>query len=223
MPEAKIMISNSDLNGKVRVFLVDDHPVVREGISRLLELDERVQVVGEADNAEEALGRVMLTSANVVLMDIKLPGMDGIEATRRLTERNPDLRVVILSSFGDSYLTPCMEAGASGYILKTATQSEMVSAVIRAAAGQTPIDPALAKMLLNRPGRQTHQRQRQGLSDRQKEIIKLIAEGVTSKDIALRLYVSDATLTRELRRVFDFLGVADRAHAVAEAYRQQML
>ena len=208
---------------KVRVFLVDDHPVVREGIRRLLELDERLQVVGEAENAEDALGQVALTSPTVVLMDIKLPGMDGIEATQRLTSQNPDLRVVILSSFGDRYLTPCIAAGACGYILKTATQPEMVSAVIRAAGGQSPIDPALAKMLFNRPSHQTRHQQRPGLSDRQQEILRLIGQGVTSKDIAVRLYVSEATLTRELRRVFDALGVADRAHAVAEAYRQQLL
>ena len=220
---SKKFFRNGELMDKVRVFLVDDHPVVREGIRRLLDLDERVQVVGEADNAEEALGQVASTSAKVVLMDIKLPGMDGIEATERLMAQDPNLRVVILSSFGDRYLTPCIEAGACGYILKTATQPEMVSAVVRAAGGQSPIDPALAQMLFNLPGRQTQHQQRPGLSDRQQEILKLVAQGVTSKAIAVRLYVSDATLTRELRRVFDFLGVSDRAHAVAEAYRQQLL
>ena len=219
----EIIHSNGDPMCKVRVFLVDDHPVVREGIRRLIELDERVQVVGEVENAEEALGQVASTSAKVVLMDIKLPGMDGVEATRRLTAQDPELRVVILSSFGDSYLTPCIEAGACGYILKTATQPEMVSAVIRAAGGQSPIDPALARVLFNRPGRQTQHRQHPRLPDRQQEILRLISQGVTSKDIAVRLYVSEATLTRELRRVFDFLEVADRAHAVAEAYRQQLL
>ena len=134
---------------KVRVYLVDDHPVIREGIRRLLELDERIQVVGDADNGEEAVSQVVATSAEVVLMDVQLPGMDGVETTKQLTDRHPDLRVVILSSFGDRYLAPSIEAGACGYILKTATLPEMISAVLRAADGQSPINPRLTRMLFS--------------------------------------------------------------------------
>ena len=208
---------------KVQVFLVDDHPVVREGIRRLLEMDERLQIVGEAANATEALGLVTSTLAKVVLMDIRMPGMDGIEATRRLTAQDPELRVIILSSFGERYLIPCIEAGACGYILKTATQPEMVSAVIRAADGQSPIDPALAKILFDRPGRHSDRSGSLLLSKRQLEILGMVADGVTSKRIAAKLSVSDATLTRELRRIFDFLDVDDRAHAISEAYRRNLL
>ena len=208
---------------KVPVFLVDDHPVVREGIRRLLEMDERVQVVGEAADAAEALDLVPSTSAKVVLMDVRLPGMDGIEATRWLKALDPELRVIILSSFGERYLIPCIEAGTCGYILKTATQPEMVSAIIRAAEGQSPIDPALAKLLFNRPGQTSRGSAGPGLSHRHQEILRMVADGVPSKGIAARLSVSDATLTRDLRRVFDLLGVDDRAHAIAEAYRRNLL
>ena len=207
----------------VRVFLVDDHPVVREGIRRLLELDDRIQVVGETDNAEEALAQVAITSPKVVLMDIRLPGMDGVEATERLTAQFPCLRVLILSSFEDRYVTNSIRAGACGYILKTATQPEMVSAVLRAADGQIPIDPKLTSMLLERSGNQSKKSKRPVLSGRQLEILRLIANGVPSRAIASALSVSDATLTRDLRRVFDLPGVDDRTHAIAEAYRQLLL
>ena len=208
---------------KVRVYLVDDHPVIREGIRRLLELDERIQVVGDTDNGEEAVSQVVATSAEVVLMDVQLPGMDGVETTKQLTDRHPDLRVVILSSFGDRYLAQSMEAGACGYILKTATLPEMISAVLRAADGQSPIDPRLTRMLFSGNAGQSKKVKRQGLSSRQQEILRLIAEGVPSKEIAARLSMSDATLTRELRRSFDILGVDDRAHAIAQAYKEELL
>ena len=151
----------------VSVYLVDDHPVVREGIRRLLELDERIRVVGDADNGEEALIQVAATSAEVVLMDVKLPGMDGVEVTRRLTALQPDLRVVILSSFGDQYLNRSIEAGACDYILKTATLPEMVSAVLRAADGQSPIDPRLTRMLFSGRVADSKKVKRRGLSGRQ--------------------------------------------------------
>ena len=131
----------------VEVFLVDDHPMVREGIRRFLEMDDQIRVVGEAESAEEAIVEVTATSPKVVLMDISLPGMNGIEATKRLMLQNPGLRVIILSAFEDQYLMASREAGACGYILKTATQPEMVSAVLRAAAGQSPIDPKLTGIL----------------------------------------------------------------------------
>jgi len=179
---------------KCRSSWLTNHPVVREGIRRLLEMDERVQVVGEAANAAEALSLVPSTSAKVVLMDVRLPGMDGIEAKRRLKVLDPELRVIILSSFGERYLIPCIEAGACGYILKTATQPEMASVVIRAADGQSPIDPALAKLLFNRAGQTSRRSGGPGLSQRQQEILRMVAGGVASKGIAARLSVSDARI-----------------------------
>lgn len=205
---------------KVRVFLVDDHPVVREGIRRLLSMEERIQVVGQAESGEQALEQIAKASVKVVLMDVMLPGMDGIEATERLTAQDPELRVVILSSFGDRYLARSIEAGACGYMLKTATQSEMISAVLRAADGQSPIDPKLTRLFWNGHPRRVR---RPRLSGRQRQLLQLIADGVPSRQIAETLSVSGATLTRELRRIFDLLGVEDRAHAIAEAYREKLL
>ena len=208
---------------KTRVFLVDDHPVVRAGMRQLLELDERVSVVGEAGSGEEALEQFNGCPADVVLMDIRLPGMDGIEATRQLRARHPDLKIMILSSFGDEYLAEAIEAGANGYILKTATQPELTRAVVQTASGQGPLDPTLTPRLFDRMAELSRAARSQDLSSRQQEILRLIADGVPSKEIAARLSMSQATLSRQLRQVFDLLGVDDRAHAIAEAYRKNLL
>ena len=208
---------------KTRVFLVDDHPVVRAGMRQLLEVDGRISVVGEADSGEKALEQFNGCPADVVLMDIWLPGMDGIEATRQLRVRYPDLKVIVLSAFGDEYLAEAIEAGAKGYILKTATQPELVHAVVEAAAGRSPVDSTLASKLLDRLVELSTTSPSDSLSGRQQEILRLIADGVASDEIAASLSISDATLTRALRQIFDLLGVDNRAHAVAEAYKRKLL
>ena len=211
------------LMSNVRVYIVDDYPLVREGIRRLLELDARIRVVGEADSGEIALDKVTTSSPKVVLMDVNLPGINGIETTRLLTSHHPQLRVLMLSSFGDQYLLESLDAGACGFILKSATQQEMVNAVLSAADGDSPIDPKLTKALLNRNTAQSDTKVGQGLSSRQVSILRLISNGLISKKITSRLSISEATLTRDLRHIFDILGVDDRAHAVAAAYRNKIL
>lgn len=208
---------------KTRVFLVDDHPVVRAGMRQVLELDDRISVVGEADSGEEVLEQLSRCPADVVLMDICLPDMDGIEATRQLRARHADLKIMILSAFGDEYLAEAIEAGANGYILKTTAQEELTRAVIQTASGQGPLDPTLTPRLFDRMAELSRSAQSQDLSSRQQEILRLIADGVPSREIAARLSMSQATMSRQLRQVFDLLGVDDRAHAIAEAYRKNLL
>ena len=208
---------------KIRVFLVDDHPVVREGIHQLLELDERISVIGEAGDAEAAVEQIRARTPEVVLMDIKLPGTDGIEATRRIKDRLPESKVVILSSFGDHYLTQAIEAGACGYILKTASQPELVAAVIQAANGQSPVDPGLSGDLFAQFAKLAKGTQTNGLSTRQQEMLVMVANGSSSRDIENQLFVSEATVKREFRNIFNFLGVNDRVQAVVEAYKRKLI
>ena len=208
---------------KVRVFLVDDHPAVREGLQQLLELDGRISVVGEAESGEEALEQVDRSSVDVLLMDIWMPGMDGIEATRQLRARHPDLKIMIVSGFGDEYLVEAIEAGANAYILKSATQSELMHAVFQTADGQGPIDPTLTPRLFDRMAELSTTALGPVLSSRQQEILRLIADGMPSTEIEAKLSMSQATLTRQLRHVFDLLGVDNRAQAIAEAYKNNLL
>ena len=207
----------------IRVFIVDDHPLVRTGTRKLLELDQRIVFAGEAASGEEALGRVKSASTRVVLMDIRLPGIDGIETTRRLVDQDSELRVVILSAFGDHFLTPAIEAGACGYILKSASQPELVQAVVQAADGQSPLDSSLSRTLFTGYAKMAKMTQNHHLSDRHYEMLRMVSNGMSSKQIQAQLFISEATVKREFRKIFNQLGVNDRAQAVAEAYRRSLL
>ena len=207
----------------IRVYLVDDHLALREGIRRLLGSDEGIEVVGEAGSAEECLKEITARSVDLVMMDINLPGMNGIQATRHLKEKYPDLKVLVLSTFGEEYTVQALEAGANGYLLKTASQSELLNAVLQAARGQTPIDAELTSTLVDSITGKVDRDGPQVLTDRQTEILRLIADGVPSKEIQEKLSISQPTLTRQIRRIFDQLEVEDRAHAVSEAYKRHIL
>ncbi len=208
---------------KIPVFLVDDHTIVREGIQRLLELDDGREVVGQAGSAEEALDQMEAAEPQVILMDIRLPGVSGIEATRLIKARYPYLRVLVLSAFGHEYLAQAIEAGADGYVLKTAKRDELVAAVKRTAKGQGHIDETLTGGLLGQFAELYKASREQGLSQRQLTVLQRVAQGVPSRDITAELSISDATLKRDVRAVFNYFGVNDRAQAVAEAYKRRIL
>ena len=211
-----------DMN-KVRVFLVDDHPLIRLAMRRILEADEHFLVVGEADNAEESLERLNTLDTDMVVMDIQLPGMDGVEATRQLKSRFGHLKVVIVSAFGQEYLIPSIEAGADGYMMKGLASEHVVQGLLQAAQGVPPIDASLTRHLMDQAAADVQTRSGPPLSLRQQEVLKLVADGLTSKAIASNLAISSTTLKREFRKVFELLGVNDRAHAIAEAYRRNII
>ena len=204
----------------IRVFLVDDHALIRLAMRRVLEADEHFIVVGEASNAEESLIRLETIAADMVVMDIQLPGMNGVEATRRLKARHRDLKVVIVSAFGEEYLVPSIEAGADGFMSKGLISEMVVEGLLRAAEGIPPIDPSLTRHLMDQA---VSERVGDPLSERQREMLKLVAQGLSSKEIALQLFISGTTLKREFRKVFDQLGANDRSHAIAEAYRRGLI
>ncbi|MBC8280909.1 MAG: response regulator transcription factor [Chloroflexi bacterium] len=190
---------------------------------RLLEGEGGFQVVGEVDSVEDALEELQRKKAEIVVMDIQLPGMDGVEGTRQLKARYPEAKVVIVSAYGEDYLVPSIDAGADGYLLKTLPPSELVKSMHQAALGQSPVDSALTRHLMNQAAAGKTTEADGNPTERQQEVLKLVAEGLSSKELASKLFISQTTLKREFRNIFDLLGVNDRAHAVAEAYRRNLI
>ena len=215
----------NDLKNETRisVLLVDDHPMVREGMRRLLESDNTFEVVGEVDTVEAALEGRGRIKADIVVMDIQLPGVNGVEGTRQLKDLHPGIKVVIVSAYGEDYLVPSIDAGADGYLLKTLTPDEVLKSMHQAALGHSPVDAALTRHLMNQAAAGKGADGEGMPTERQQDVLKLVAEGLSSKELAGRLFISQTTLKREFRNIFNLLGVNDRAHAVAEAYRRNLI
>jgi DNA-binding NarL/FixJ family response regulator len=195
----------------IRVVIVDDHTVVRTGLEQLLSTADDIEVIGSAVDGVGALDVVARTAPAVVLMDLSMPNMDGTEATRRLAAEQPDVRVVVLTSFSDDrHIRGALDAGAIGYVLKHADPDELIGAVRAAAAGDAPMDPKAARVLLEarrRPGPQGD------LSARKEEVLRLVAQGLANKLIARRLDISERTVKAHLTNIFGRLGVTDRTQA----------
>ena len=206
----------------LRVYLVDDHPLMRMALRRILESDERFVVGGEADTAEECLTAVAALATDLVVMDIQLPGIDGVEATRRLKSQDADLKVVILSAYGEEYLIPSIDTGADGYMMKGLEPKAMIEELLQAAEGTPPIDSNLTRLLMDRAAAGSRENSGPTLSDRQHQVLRHVSDGLSSKEIASVLSISNTTLKRDFRHIFEVLGVNDRAHAIAEAYRREL-
>lgn len=250
----------------IRILLVDDHPLFRDGLVSLLERDGRFQVVGQAGDGQAAILAAARGQPDVVLMDIQMPGMGGLEATRRLMTAHPDLKVIILTvSDSDQDLFEAIKAGAQGYLLKTATSGrEMLEAVERVSAGEAIITPALAPRLLaefaalargaeeqgsggaegqksggageqwsgGAEGQRSRGAAEQGsegarergevevLTSREREVLGLVAEGLTNKEIAARLVISENTVRAHLRHILDKLHVSSRVQAAVWLHRE---
>ena len=203
----------------IKVLLVDDHPLVRHGLSELLGGTDDIQVVAAADDGEVAAAAAIEHQPDVVLMDLSMPRMDGITATRALLAVLPSARVIVLTSFSENErIHDALEAGAVGYLLKDAEPEDVVRAVRDAAAGNAPLSPRAARALLpqnRRPGRA----QSDALSAREREVLALVAAGLPNKSIARRLEISEKTVKAHLTRVFSVLGVSDRTSAALWAQR----
>jgi DNA-binding NarL/FixJ family response regulator len=193
----------------IRVLLVDDHRLVRAGLSSLLNSAPDVEVVGEAADGAAALEQAEIAEADLVLMDLSMPVMDGVTATRKLRERHPELRIVVLTSFVDQdRVREAIAAGATGYVLKDCSPDELLSAVRSGAAGHSPLDPRVAGALLPStisPGPQ--------LSDRELQVLRLTAKGMANKQIGRALGISERTVKVHLGNVFRRIGVSDRTSA----------
>jgi len=196
----------------IRVLIVDDHAVVRRGLEQMLETAEGIEVAGTASNGAEAITAASDLQPDIVLMDLSMPEIDGIEATRQLLAAADTLtRVVVLTSFTEQQrVLDALQAGASGYILKDATPDEVISALRAAHAGGAPLDPSAARVLLDA---QRAQQPARNLSPRESEVLSLVASGLPNKQIARRLGISERTVKAHLTAVFQQLGVTDRTQA----------
>lgn len=206
----------------IRILLVDDHEVVRDGLRRMLELEADMEVVGEAANAKEALTQAELLHPEVILMDIKLPGTDGIELTRQLKSRQPSCRIIMLTLY-DEYLPEAIEAGAEGYLLKDIKRDELIKSIRLVHEGRSPLNLSLSQERLLEIVAPDEGKQRIHLSERELIILRLIAEGIKTKDIAIQLFLSEASVKRSVRTIFEKLGVSNRSEAVSEAYKKRLI
>ncbi len=206
----------------IRILLIDDHQVVREGLRHMLELEKDMEVVGEAANATEALTQVEMLSPEIILMDIKMPGVDGIALTRQLKEKQPKCNVIMLTLY-DEYLTQAIEAGAVGYLLKDVKREELIKAIRAVHQGRSPLNLSLSRDHLAELTPSTEGNQRTSLSERELAILRLIAGGAITKEIANQLFLSQVTIKRSVRLIFDKLGVRNRSGAVSEAYKRKLI
>ncbi|MFK0247475.1 response regulator [Amycolatopsis azurea] len=204
----------------ITIMLVDDHPVVREGLRGMLEAEPDLSVIGEAGSGDEAVALSRVKQPDVILMDLRMPGLDGVGATRKILADRPGQRVVVLTTYEtDADILRAVEAGASGYLLKDASRTELAGAIRAASRGETVLAPSVAGKLVNRVRNPTAS----PLSAREIEVLKLVAKGSTNADIGRALHISEATVKTHLLRTFGKLDVSDRTAAVTTAMRLGLL
>ncbi|MFD8785544.1 response regulator [Kitasatospora sp. NPDC059599] len=209
--------SAAGTNGSVRVFLLDDHEVVRRGVHDLLDAEPDLQVIGEAATVEQALTRVPALRPDVAVLDMRLPDGDGVTVCRELRSRMPELACLILTSFDDEEaLLDAIMAGAAGYVLKQISGTDLVSAVRTVASGQSMLDPGAATRLMARLRGDAVTEQRSDLpqlTEREREVLALVGEGLTNRQIGQRLYLAEKTVKNHISRLLAKLGVERRVQA----------
>jgi DNA-binding NarL/FixJ family response regulator len=204
----------------IRVMIVDDHPVVRDGLSGILNADPEFEVIGEASNGSDAVRRARALKPDVILMDLRMPELDGVGAIRALVAERVRTHVLVLTTYdSETDVRPAIEAGATGYLLKDAPREELLRAVRAAARGESVLSPAVASRLIDQVRAPAQER----LSEREREVLALIARGATNRDAAERLFISEATVKTHLLHIYSKLGVNDRAAAVTEAFNRGLL
>ncbi|ADV66937.1 response regulator [Deinococcus maricopensis] len=208
--------TSPEQDAPITLLLVDDHPVVRKGTRDLLEGEPDLKVLGEAENGEDAIQKTRDLQPNVILMDVSMPGMNGIEATKRIKAEMPHVGVLVLTSYDDdAYVFALLEAGAAGYLLKNAREDELLGAVRAVAAGESALHPSVARKVLERfSTNQTPSPPEETLSPRELEVLRIAATGRTNKEIARDLDISPRTVQVHLANIFSKLGVGSRTEAV---------
>ena len=211
------------MSDKIRVFITDDHQIVRRGIRQLLSTEKGIEVVGEASNGKEAVAGVEELKPNIVLMDLVMPVMDGIEAIRQIKAGNPSVQILVLTSFAtDDKVFPAIKAGALGYLIKDTSPDELISAIHQVHKGEPTLHPSIAQKLLKEISHSSDDApvSPDPLTERELEVLKLISRGLSNQEIAETLVVSVATVYTHVSRVLDKLHLASRTQAALYALRE---
>ena len=209
---------------KIKVLLVDDHAILRDGIRALLDLKDDLEIVGEASEGKEAVEKAKELAPDVVVMDIAMPGIDGLEATRRIKKKYPQIQVLVLTQHDDKeYVLSAIKAGASGYVPKRALGSELVSAIRAVQKGESFLYPSAAAALIEKYREQAEVEPYVHLTSREREVLTLIAEGQTSRQIAEKLFVSIKTVQGHRTKIMEKLDIHNRAELVKYAVRKGLV
>jgi NarL family two-component system response regulator LiaR len=207
---------------KIRVLVVDDHAIVRKGICALLATEGAIDVVGEASDGREAVDLARLLQPDVILMDLVMPGMDGLEAIKQINDRQPETRILVLTSFSSvDRVLPAIRAGALGYLLKDSGPQELVRAIDEVYGGNSSLHPAIARKLLEEISQPSGQSgEGESLTDREVAVLKLVAQGYSNRDIAIELTVSEATVRTHVSHILAKLELSSRTQAALYALRK---
>jgi NarL family two-component system response regulator LiaR len=206
---------------RISVLIADDHPVVRQGLRTFLDLQEDMEILGEAGDGAEAVTKVEQLLPDVVLMDLVMPGMDGIEATRRIRAISPSTKVIVLTSFADdNKVIPSVKAGAAGYLLKDVRPHELADAIRAVYRGEALLHPAVAAKLMQEVAQGSSLAPGEGLTGRELDVLRLIAHGLPNKEIAGSLVISEKTVKTHVSNILQKLHLADRTQAALYAVRQ---
>jgi len=226
---ASNLITPEDTRRKIRILLVDDHAIVRQGLRMFIELQNDMLVVGEGGDGCEAVDLAAQLQPDVVLLDLVMPRMDGVEATRRILECSPQSRVLILTSFGeDDKVFPAIRAGAQGYLLKDIPPLDLVQAVRETYLGKTQLHPAIARRLMSavaenppeqKPKMSALPPELESLTDREREVLSLIAQGLNNREIAEKMVIGESTVKTHVSNLLDKLGLDDRTRAAIWALK----
>jgi DNA-binding NarL/FixJ family response regulator len=205
---------------KLSILIADDHPVVRDGLRGMLESQADFEVIGEAADGDQAIKKVAELKPDIVLMDLRMPEVDGVTAIREIKGSQPETQILVLTTYdSDADILPAIEAGANGYLLKDSSREELYGAIRATARGDTVLAPTVAARLVGQMRAPAEER----LSSRELEVLQLVAEGASNKDIASRLHISQATVKSHLIHIFGKLGVSDRTAAVTVALQRGIM
>lgn len=208
---------------RVRVLIVDDHALVREGLRKLLELDERIEVVGEAGDGQGAINLARKCRPDVILMDVNMPGTDGVTATEVIKKEMPDIDIIALTVYEDEQVVDMVKAGVSGYVLKDVGPEELTNTIFKVREGNMVIHPRVAGQVAKELVRQTRKRNEARLTKRERDVLEYLVKGYSNKEVAAALFISEKTVKNHLTSIFRKLDVKDRTQAVIYALKNKMV